>query len=125
MARSPAVHHPTNHPPFRSVLLLLQTNQGWGPARLWSAVQCDASQDFDQFPVPGHKECKEWQVLSQAHSLALSKWTAGAALFWANSRNRITHTLQIAGEISLDLVNTRSKTEQTPIFDSHTGPRFN
>ncbi len=33
-----------------------------------------------QFPVEGRIECGGWRVLSRAHSLALTQWTAGAAL---------------------------------------------
>jgi hypothetical protein len=80
--------HPANTPPSNSVLLLLQTTGGQrSPARLWSAAQHRASQDSNQFLIPGGAECGSWQVLSWARSLALSKWTAGAALFWVNYRN--------------------------------------
>ncbi len=43
-----------------------------------SAVWHGVCQDSNQFPVPGHEECRGRQVLSHIHSLALSKWTDGA-----------------------------------------------
>ncbi len=78
-----------------SPLLLLKTT--WGHEKtlwLWSAVQRGASQNSNQFLVPGRVEFRGCPVLSWARSLALSKWTAGAALFWANSWNRsaLLHT---------------------------------
>jgi hypothetical protein len=65
------------------------------------------SKDSNQFPVPGHTECGRWPILSWVHSLALSKWSDGAA----NSQNHSTllHTWQIPGEENLDLVKARSK----------------
>ncbi len=64
------------------------------------------------------------QVLSWAHSVNLSKWIAGTALFWENSQSRsaLLHTKQILGEVSLDLANARSKTEWTQVLDSPPGP---
>ncbi len=55
------------------------------PARLWSAVQRGTSQDSNQFLVTGHAECRDWPVPSWACSLTLSKLTAGATPFCANS----------------------------------------
>ncbi len=46
------------------------------------------SQHSNQFPVVGRVECGGWRVRSRAYSLALSKWTVGAAPIWACSRNR-------------------------------------
>jgi hypothetical protein len=46
------------------------------------------SQHTNQFPVAGRVECGGWRVRSRVYSLALSKWTVGAALIWACSRNR-------------------------------------
>ncbi len=57
------------------------------PGRLWPPVGCSARQDSNQFLVPGCGVCGGWWVLSRAHSLALYEWTAGAALFSANSQN--------------------------------------
>jgi hypothetical protein len=42
----------------------------------------------NQFPVAGRVECGGRRVLSGAGSLALSKWTAGAAPIWGIFRNR-------------------------------------
>jgi hypothetical protein len=42
----------------------------------------------DQFPFTGRVECGGRRVLSWAHSLALSKWTAGAAPIGGISRIR-------------------------------------
>jgi hypothetical protein len=85
------------------------------PAGRWSAIWHDASQDPNQFPFLGHVECRGRRVLSLASSLTL---TAGMAPFWANSQNRSTllHTKQIPGEVSLDLINERSKTERTLVL---------
>ncbi len=55
------------------------------PDGLLSLVQPGASQGSNQFWVMGPTECGGWWVLSWVHSLALSKWTDGAAPFWANS----------------------------------------
>jgi hypothetical protein len=50
-------HNPTDPPPFRSVLLLLQTTRGW--EKSCQAVVCSgASQNSVQFPVPGYAECQ-------------------------------------------------------------------
>jgi hypothetical protein len=46
------------------------------------------SQHSNQFLVAGRVECGGWRVRSRAYSLALSKWTVGAALIGACSRNR-------------------------------------
>jgi hypothetical protein len=62
-------------PPFRSVLLLLQTprvREKSHPTGLWPTVLCNANQHSSQFLVPGHVECGERQILSRACSLSLS-----------------------------------------------------
>ncbi len=41
------------------------------------------SQHSNQFLVAGRVECGGWWVRSRAYSLALSKWTIGAAPIWA------------------------------------------
>ncbi len=56
------------------------------PAGLWFAVQlCQWTFQL----VSSTEPCRVqgWRVLSQACSLALSKWTDGAIPFWANSWN--------------------------------------
>ncbi len=82
------------------------TEGGRSPAWLQSKVRHGARQYSNQFPVPGCAECRGWQVLSQARFLTLSKWTAGAALFWTNYQNcsALLHTYQILGEVNLLLM---------------------
>jgi hypothetical protein len=76
-------------------------------AGLWSAVQCSASQDSISF---WFREMQNAGGGRFSVGLALL-WTAGAAPFWSNSRNRSTllHTCQIPGEFNLHLVNVKSK----------------
>jgi hypothetical protein len=117
-------------PPTCSVLLLLQTSQEQGTGKVppgGSPQSGMAGQGSNQLLVPGRIEFGGWQFLSQACSLTLSKWTSSAATFWANFRNHssLLWTKQIPGELSLDLVNTRSKTERTPVLDRPYRPRFN
>ncbi len=86
--RSPAAMPPCQPPPFHSVYCFYRRPEGGrSPAGRWCAVHCYTSQDSNQFPVLGHIVWGDWWVLSQACSLALSKWTAGTAPFWANSQN--------------------------------------
>jgi hypothetical protein len=54
------------------------------PARMWSTVCAQGQSEFNQFQVPGCVECGGWRILSRAHSLALSKCKACAALIWAS-----------------------------------------
>jgi hypothetical protein len=61
---------------------------GWG-------LQSGASQDSNQLPVRGFKECWEWWIFSWARSLGLSKQTTGAALIWASSWTSIVRGLII------------------------------
>ncbi len=93
---------------------------GRSPAGLWSAVRCSASQHLNQFPVAGRVECRGWRVLSRACSLSLSYCIAGSALFWADfqKRSALWHTTQRPGEVSLHLVEARSKLNaRTPVLN--------
>jgi hypothetical protein len=110
---------PVDPPPFHSVLLQLQTTRGWEKS-CWAVVHSLAWHQSGFQSVSGL-----WlhlvggvTVLSLARSFALSKWTAGVAPFWANSQNRsvLLHAKQILGEVSLGLVNARSKTERTLVL---------
>ncbi len=58
-----------------------------GEVPLGSGPQFGAApvKNSSQFPVPGRVECGGWRVLNRACSLALSKWTAGAAPYWGIS----------------------------------------
>jgi hypothetical protein len=60
-----------------------------GEVLLGSGLQYGAAPviNSNQFPVAGHVECGGRRVLSWACSLALSKWTAGAAPIWGIFRN--------------------------------------
>jgi hypothetical protein len=72
-------------PPFRSVLLPLQSTYGQEKSRrvvVRSPAWC--RQHSIQNSAPGCGECRGWQVQILAHSLALSQWTAGAAPIWAS-----------------------------------------
>ncbi len=53
-----------------------------------AAFPAEPEKNSNQFPVAGRVECGGRRVLSRARSLALSKWTAGAAAIWGISRNR-------------------------------------
>jgi hypothetical protein len=78
-------------PPFRSVLLLLQTTRGWEKSR--RAVVCSPVRRKSTFQSVSHPRLcrlRGWWVLSWACSLVLLKWTAGSALFWVNSWNNNT-----------------------------------
>ncbi len=77
----------TPPPSARFYCIYRPPERGRSPAGPWSAVRCGASQQSSQFPVPGHVECGWRWVLSRAHSLVLSKWTAGAASIWGISQN--------------------------------------
>jgi hypothetical protein len=79
---------------------------GCGPQSGAAAVRIPIS-----FWSQAVQSARGWLVLSVARSLVLSKWTAGAAPFWANSQNRsaLLHTYQILGEVNLYLVKARSK----------------
>ncbi len=81
-------------PHFRPVLLLLQTTWALEKSRRpWFAVQCHASQHSSRYLVPGHGECGGKQVLSWAHSLALSKCSDVSAQFWADFQNCSAHAI--------------------------------
>jgi hypothetical protein len=105
-SRSPAVAASCWPPPSTRFYCYYRPPYGWrSPARLWSADQCGTNQDSNQFLVPG---CV---IVGGVVALALSNRTAGAPLFCADSRNcsALWHTIQIPGEVSLDLENARSK----------------
>jgi hypothetical protein len=81
----------TPHPLPTLFYCCFRPPEGWrSPNILRAACWGSASQGFNLFPVWTRTECWGWYLLSWVCSLALSKWTDSAALFWTNSQNRST-----------------------------------
>ncbi len=116
--RSPAAAPPCHPPPFRSILLLLQTTRGRpeggrSPAGLWSAVRRSASQNTNRFLVPG---CGEWEGGRFTVGPGLSLFLSGLlVLHWSGQvpetrklYSTVTHhtrnTLHVPGSLYLHLV---------------------
>ncbi len=107
-------YYPTAPPSAQFCNYCRPSDGGRSPNRLWSAVRYGAGQDSNQFPVPGHTECRGQQALSRVHSLALSKWTDGTTLFWGNYRKQqplysgntehTSYTLHGLGFFNLDFI---------------------
>ncbi len=74
------------------VLLLLQTTQVWEKS-CQAVIRNPARRQSGFLSVSDPGPCRVWGYgrgswfLNWAHSLALSKWTAGTALVWASFRN--------------------------------------
>jgi hypothetical protein len=83
--------HPLpNLPPLPPGFTAYTDHPSTGEAPPGRGPQFGAAQvkNSNQFPVADRIECGRRLVFRRARSLALSKWTAGAALIWGISRNR-------------------------------------
>ncbi len=86
---------------------------GRSPAGLWSVVWRGASLNTEWLLVLGCGECRGWRVRSRAWSLAVSKWSVGAAMNWqvcetGRLYSAVIHhtrsTLHVPGSSYLDIV---------------------
>jgi hypothetical protein len=87
--RNPAAASPAKPPPLLPGFTVYTDHLSAGEVLPGRGPQSGAApvKNSNQFPVAGRVECGGRRILSQAYSLALSKWTAGAAPIWGISRN--------------------------------------